>query len=522
MWLIATSLNINKAFHIDDIFHLEAAQWMEQHPFTPMSGKILWQNNYVNISEGNLPPLYLSLIALVGHLFGYQEIPLHLFQSGFTFLAIYSFYRIAKITTPDSALLVTSFFVLNPAFLINQNLMVDLPLVSLILCFVYLLLKPNIQSEWTRYLGAAFVFSLAIFIKYSALPFLIILIVHPLLLRKSKYVVTAAIPILSLTAWSAWNVHEFGALHLNRPIYSFTFLRSFLQTTALLLALGAIMPFTIIYGEAFLNKYRRAFLFLIYSGVGLFITTILFTYLDLLGENNARRILWVLFFTNGFSFLYFIWDSCSFTNFLLKNPYKANPAQVILYLWVISGSTFIILFAPAIATRHILLVLAPLILLATPLLTYSTTKFKIAALVFSGSLSLFLGISDWLMADIYRTQANELKSKISPKAITWTVGYWGWQWYSKKAGMQPYIKGKSIVKAKEYFVIPVKLTAKADVNLTNLIQVDEVTIPSNFITFFSGSNIPGMYSSDYANPPWKLAKKPIETFRIYQVKKAFR
>ena len=133
-----------------------------------------------------------------------------------------------------------------------------------------------------------------------------------------------------------------------------------------------------------------------------------------------------------------------------------------------------------------------------------------------------IGISDWLASDTYRTKVTELKNRIAPNTTTWTIGYWSWQWYSKETGMKPYIPGKTLVKANDYFIIPVNIAPKKVVDITNLKLTEELTINSNFITFFSGSAIPGLYSSDYANPPWKLSKSPIDTIRIYQVKKTFR
>ena len=39
-FIVATALNITKAFHIDDPYHVKAAQWIAAHPLQPMSGTI--------------------------------------------------------------------------------------------------------------------------------------------------------------------------------------------------------------------------------------------------------------------------------------------------------------------------------------------------------------------------------------------------------------------------------------------------------------------------------------------------
>jgi len=43
-WVFLTAFNVTKAFHIDDTFHLLAAQHLQQHPTAPMSGLINWSD----------------------------------------------------------------------------------------------------------------------------------------------------------------------------------------------------------------------------------------------------------------------------------------------------------------------------------------------------------------------------------------------------------------------------------------------------------------------------------------------
>ena len=44
-WLVVSLINLNKAYHIDDTFHLEAGTYIIDHLNTPMSGKINWDNS---------------------------------------------------------------------------------------------------------------------------------------------------------------------------------------------------------------------------------------------------------------------------------------------------------------------------------------------------------------------------------------------------------------------------------------------------------------------------------------------
>ena len=58
LFAIATSINLDKAFHIDDAFHLHAAQWISEHPLRPMSGTIDWSGSVEHYYDGNQPPLF--------------------------------------------------------------------------------------------------------------------------------------------------------------------------------------------------------------------------------------------------------------------------------------------------------------------------------------------------------------------------------------------------------------------------------------------------------------------------------
>ncbi|RDC63573.1 ArnT family glycosyltransferase [Adhaeribacter pallidiroseus] len=521
LWLLATGLNLNKAFHIDDAFHLAAAQWIEQHPFTPMSGLVLWDYGYAPIHEYNQPPLYFYFIALCGHWWSYHEILLHLMQSGFTFLTIFFFYKLAQLVAPTFALLSTAFLVLNPAFLINQNVMVDVPLLSLHLIFIYLLLKPHFTSEWMRYVLVALVLSIALLIKYTSLPLLVILLAHLVLPKKFRFLAVLLLPIGVLLLWSIWNYQEFGAVHLFRPTSALTISRVSQKLLAFVITLGAITPFSLAYAAGFIAKYQKRYWFIIPTLIIMLLAFVSLTYQGFISEKNAVRALWGFCFINAICLIYLVLDNYwPFRNYKNLKKYSQSDHFTIL-LWGTAISSFIILFAHFMASRHVLLVLPAVILLAAKLLRDAPANLRILALVFSASISLLLAASDWTFADTYRQEAVKTKNKLKGPGTIWTVGYWGWHWYSQQAGMKTYVAGKVQVKKNDYFVIPANLPHQEFKNYTHLKLIYQKVVPRNKITFFSCSTIPGMYSTNYANPPIKLTRLPLDTIKIYQVMQAF-
>ena len=127
IWFLATACNLDKAYHIDDTAYLETAEWIAEHPTTPMTGLVNWSWSAEPIHYMNQPPLYSYLLAGWGMLFGYGEIPMHALQSLFTLVVVFFFFGIARMLAPSYSLTFTALLVLGPAFLVGQNLMVDVP-----------------------------------------------------------------------------------------------------------------------------------------------------------------------------------------------------------------------------------------------------------------------------------------------------------------------------------------------------------------------------------------------------------
>ena len=217
IWALLTAINVNKAYHIDDTFHLKAARELREHPLKPMSGLVNWENSPTAMHQHNQPPLFFYLIAATGSVFGESEIVMHLLLSIFTFLVLYFFSKLMEILKVKHRKLLLIVFGLSPALIINQNLMVDVPLLAMILGFSYFTLKAKHSRSYKDYLFAAVFMSLGLLIKYTILPLFIPFILAILINQDYKKLSVLLIPIGTLILWSLWNLHEFDAIHiLNR------------------------------------------------------------------------------------------------------------------------------------------------------------------------------------------------------------------------------------------------------------------------------------------------------------------
>lgn len=513
-WAVATALNMGKAFHIDDTFYLIAAQWVEHHPFHPLSGMVNWNNGPQPLYEGNQPPGFMYLVAATGHLFGYTEVPLHVMISLFTLLALFNFHRLAKHFAPDQEITATALLAFCPAFLVNQNVMAEIPLLALhILAFRWLLVPDRTAAVW-RYLFAAIALSLAMFFKYSTAP---LLLVFPMVLafrREWRYLPLAFLPFALLAAWGVWNISEFGFVHLlDRTGGDPSWRGLYVRTLSLFTCLGAISPFTPVYARILVPRAGRWLFRAWLVAIGLCMALLAAAWWHWLPEVTTDELLRIAFTLNGLLFL--VLTILAFPRSFAR--VKADTWA--LAAWGVSLVLFTALFAPGMATRYVLLAMPPLLLLLAPSLRSALRKEKILAVACTATLGILLTVSDKAFAGFYRDHAPRIASEMKARTTgtVWSLGHWGWQWYSEQAGMSAYAMKESQLEVGDILVIP------EDHDVHGLpLGIVKVPIaswdgPPGPDTFFCVEQLAGMYTSSYGDLPWSLSRTHHKVIKAYRV-----
>ena len=522
LWLFATVINLNKAYHIDDTVHLETAQWILQNPLHPMSGKINWDQNAGPIHLLNQPHFYFYLLAIWGSFFGFDEVTMHLFQSLFTLACILFIYLIARLIIPNRAIFLTALLTLSPAFVVGQNLMVDVPLLSFWLAFYYLLIKPRVKSETRRFILAGFIAGIACLIKYSSLPLVVVMLVYIIINRKFNLIWTIAIPIGMLILWSGFNYFDYGAIHIfDRPSPPFSWKRVGEMVLSWLVCVGSILPYSIIYfahlwqTKKSLNLLFQIALILILISSALVIAGVYFGKLD---EGKGLKCLLLLFLGNGIAITFL--SISKFVGSLQTLFVKANRPILLLYLWLFSGAFFIILFAPFMATRHVLLVIVPITLLLAHFLETRLSFFwSITALLLTIFLTLSLGISDRIWANYYREKAALIRNELPNEANVYFTGHWGWQWYAKKNGMHQLEALNPQIQPGDYLIYPQDIHQQSLNKIPSELQlkvVREYTQPPSTLTFFKTDRA-RFYSSSFSKLPWIVNWHPFAPIVVYRV-----
>lgn len=507
-WLFLTCVNLNKAYHIDDTFHLEAAEWIGDHPLNPMSGMVNWDAVPQPLHEFNQPPLFFYLIAGFTKLFGTNEIPLHLFLSIFTFLALFFFQKICDQLLIKKSGWLVFFLAFSPAFIVNQNLMTDVPILSLELVFIYYLLKAGECAPLKNYLISSVILGCGLLIKYSLLPLILVLLFVLLIRKHFKFLICLLIPITFLALWSVWNYIEYAGVHLlGRPRDSLP-LAHFMD---FMNCLGAISAFSIIFIYSFYPSKILKWLILIAALA--FLLSVVGVYLNYFSSESYNKYLSYSFTLNGF-----IICAALIVNLLKRLNQNGWPKCVtspdfVLLLSVAGLAGFTVLLAPFVATRHVLLVIPLLLLLGNNLINETISSIKNIGVLLTVVLGILLGVSDWVYADTYRQLAAEINL---PKGKTmWTAGHWGWQWYSKKRGMKQYNDSLSILKPGDYLAFPDRVSHPY-INTANMKLIEKKILPPTLLSFVS-VEVSRMYASETNYTPWVLSKEPIDAVYIFEM-----
>jgi hypothetical protein len=513
LWCVLTLFNINKAYHIDDTFHLEAAEHISKAPFSPMSGKINWKDYPTSMYDHNQPPFFFYLIAFVTTIFGNSEIVLHLFLSIFTFFSLFYFFKLLILLRVKEKLFFLIIFSFCPAFIVNQNLMIDIPILSISLALVYHLIIANNTNTLHHYFIASGILSVGLLFKYSVIPLFFVILLSSLFSKNYKGTLSLFIPILVITIWSLWNIKEFDAIHiLNRNPTDI----SFDKAVGFFGTLGAISFFSIaLIGGLFSHKLIKVMLFTV---VLLFIVCVPLVYNKIISEVTFNSYLNYFFIGNG-CFIMGHLLIISINKFLKNNIEYLKSSELILFLVIMGSSLFLALFSPFNATRHVLLLVPFILLHGRNTISKAPKAIKTLTLITSVLLGTLIGISDWKTANFYREAAYKID--LSENKV-WSIGHWGWQWYSKNAGMKVYGLGDELdLKKNDLLVYPNDVSKQTMAEGVIMETLFVYTQPSDFFTFFSTKKYCSMYYSTHNSPAWSLSNSAIDSIQVCRIHTEF-
>ncbi len=488
-----------------------------------MSGILNWSGVDEPIYRTNQPHLYFYLLAIWGSVFGFSEPAMHAVQSLAALACVLLFYRLARFFTGNAALWTTALVILGPAFIVEQNLMVDVPLLATWLAFFNVLIC-DVRSErqTRRYVVAALACSAALLIKYSSLTLLPILGASILLERRRAQAWTLLIPIAALAAWSMFNVMDYGGVHIaTRPGDArHTPLRPLVFAAAWIVTLGGLTPLglvALVQGRPATVKAQIP----IYLAVsGAFAVLAALVALGWLDDDTADKFLWAAFMANGALMCLALAPAIADLPFDLRDPEAARQAAPVLYLllWIAGGSAFYVLFAPFIASRHVLLIIPAITLLLVggwgPELTRASKVFALGAMVV---VSAGLALSDWRFAAFYRTEAATLARNLPQAGAKWASGHWGWQWYAARNGFRQVDIKSSVLRPGDDYLVATDADHQPLRRPPLMVHLRTDVQAAPLLSLLCTARTMRFYLSSATTAPWSLSRECFARVDIFRV-----
>jgi len=517
---IAALCNIGKAVHIDDAAYLEMARGILADPLRPMSVQVNWEHfaqpAYLSI---NTPPLLPYILAGSMLVSGESDLALHATMAALSGLVIFCFYRVANRVVPRHAVFLTALFTLSPAFLPGQNLMTDVPLVGAWLWCVDVLLAGDSSAEPSSW-PAGVAIAVACLIKYTSLALLPLLIITLVYRRQYRALWTVTIPLGALAAWCAWNYVEFGGFHLFTRPSTFHVASVGPHVIEWMAGLGVAAPFGIVLLARRFGGWLSALVRLlpIIAGAAVFLSTRAVA-------PDKVQLAWLWEVSDAVSET----DLLSITERVLLEWRRPDNAAArdqssILVLWLLAAAGSVVLFAPFMAMRHILLALPPVLLLCGQAADslFDRRGVRVAAVGLTAGLGLALALSDYTYANVYRKYAVQAARASTPGSTVWAVGHWGWQWYARKAGLQIYDQRTTTLHRGDYVVVPRVVSGQElrPDHRQQLRLVTTVTVGAPATAYLRTMGTGASYYAfywKYRPFPFRFTTEPLESFTMYVV-----
>jgi hypothetical protein len=336
-------------------------------------------------------------------------------------------------------------FVMSSAgVVVSGNVMRDVPTAALstaaIACFVH-------SSDRGRARGlalASFLAGLAIWMKYSAIVLLPLLVLYALLKLRPRHALWALVPVAMIGLWSLHNHWMYGesqiALLMGRDWGPLASWRDNLSGLPVVVGcLIYLLPILMIRGIV----QRDLVLRLVPFGL---LAVWWATQRYLQGVADAQYLFWSL---SGAALLMICLGEGLRGGLPMRHDWKDERASdsLFLFAWLSAPLMFSVIFAPFQAVRHLMLALPPLVLLGLRALerlqqgraSNEIWDRRVLALLVAvqAAVAFVVAASDYEHAAVYRDYAATSQADWKGDSReTWYIGHWGWYFYGERSGMR--------------------------------------------------------------------------------------
>jgi 4-amino-4-deoxy-L-arabinose transferase-like glycosyltransferase len=524
---------LGKPFHIDDDIYLKGAEQVLRDPLRPLGGA---QNMLGTVMPTyhftQHPPLVSYYMALVRVLGGHwSEVRLHTAFLVFPMLAALGMYSLAQRFSPHP-LAATLLLLATPAFVVMaHSVMTDVPFLALSLAATASFVRGvDLHARRPLVLSGAFL-AAACMVQYRGLLLVPLLFVYAWLQRKMlTQSLLALLPPLGLMgAWSVWNIHDIGVLHIADAggWMGFSVARILRDALAYVTLVGGatLCPF-------FALWLTRRSLARPWIWAALIPSAGLLAVRWAPDHVGIQRALLLFFFAAGFAMLWSLLPSPGRARELLAAARKPTGDrqvrdELFLLLMVaipLASQVFLNLFASA---RSLLIALPFLILLwVRRMETQSVTgRERVAQALGVGvaltvTCALLVAVADDQYARAERDLARGLRHRPWASAPVWFSGEWGFRHYMEAEGYRYMTSDGAGVADGDILVMPdIPCPAGLDPQFVARLRLVDVIesgrrFPLRTMSFEAHA---GFYSDFHGLLPYSLSRAPLDRIRAFTV-----
>ena len=224
---VLTFLNALKPLHIDDVIWFYFAGHIANHPGAPFAFTIPWSQISQPAMNVMAPPVVPYWWAGAMKLFGDHPFLWKASLLPINLALAFSVRSLANRFAPSIASAMVWLTLISPTILPSENLMLDVPCLSLTLSGLAVYLDACDRDSWRRAVIASLLFGLALLTKWSAFTGIGVFVVATLLFARSRrWLLGAPLALALFVAWEVFirvSAGESHFLHHNRvdnPLHS--------------------------------------------------------------------------------------------------------------------------------------------------------------------------------------------------------------------------------------------------------------------------------------------------------------
>jgi hypothetical protein len=470
-WAVLLTLSIvlpqlSKAFDVDDTIFLLQAEHLLGDPLGPYSFALNWSSASKPALFNNFnPPLLGYYLAAAGRWLGFREAPLHLAAGLFVLLFGWWTYRWAGAcgVRPGLAMILA---LGAPPLAASVDCMPDIPHVALGIGGLYHLHYALSQPAppGGRLMAAGLLLALAVLMKYPALLFVVL--AAALVWRQPRTWWVLAIPVAALALLVGWQLAIHGQTHFfqSQRIKLFGFWEMLVLNVLLL---GGLAPGACVLALVG-GGWRRAAAAV---AAGVIALAAWFW-----AGTTTRPELRLIHNDHPGELLTFVALGAAGVAVAAVAIVVARRLERFLGIWIVVGLVFAAWYPEFPAPRRLFAVLPPmviLVLLRSSRPPNAMSSHNVHAAASSGvdearfrhswgawlaaglqaALAALIAAADFERASTYRAFVAQHAPEWSGRTV-WTLGHDGWQWYTLRAGWNPFEAGRSVPRTGDLFVDP--------------------------------------------------------------------